>query len=33
MTERITKQFNSYQARLMAHGARDEFGNMICEVG
>lgn len=28
MSERITKQFNNYLTRLMAHGARDEFGNV-----
>lgn len=28
MTERRTKQFSSYLTRLVAHGARDQFGNV-----
>jgi len=28
MTERTTKQFNSYLTRLVTHGARDNFGNV-----
>lgn len=28
MTERSTKQFNSYLTRLVKHGAREQFGNV-----